>query len=159
MKYKIRKATIEDLKTVQELNEKLCLKENKEFDSTIIPNYSLTEEGRADFEKCITGEFSITFVVEVEGKVVGYITGGIQEVEDYRNIKYICDLGSMWVDEKYRSEGIGKEFVKEFEKWCKDKNISRLKVTASVQNKKGINFYKREGFEDYDVVLEKFLMD
>ncbi|MCK5285892.1 MAG: GNAT family N-acetyltransferase [Candidatus Pacebacteria bacterium] len=157
MEYKIRKAAIGDLRIIQGLNEKLCIKEYKEFDNTIISNYSLTEEGKRGFEKCITSETSVTFVTENKRKIIGYITGGIKEAEDYRDIKYICDLGSMWVDEEYRGKGIGKEFFKKFEKWCKDKKVFRLQVTASTQNEKGINFYKREGFEDYDIVLEKDL--
>ncbi len=155
MKYEIKRATIKDLEVVRRLNEKLCIKEHKEFDSSIISNYSMTEKGKESFERCITADASITLIVEVDDRTVGYLTGGIQEAEDFRNIKYICELGSMWVDEEYRSEGIGKKLVGEFEKWCKKKDVSRLRVVVSAQNEQGIRFYKKEGFEDYDLVLEK----
>lgn len=101
--------------------------------------------------------FECTLIVDADDKTVGYLTGGIQKAEDYRNIKFTCELTSMWVDEDYRSRGVGKKLIEEFEKWCKEKSILRLRVVASAQNKQGINFYKREGFEEYNLTLEKNL--
>ncbi len=154
---KIRKATIKDLETIQKLNTKLCTKECEEFDGTLVPDYPLTEEVKGKLEKRILGDLSAVFVVEVENKIIGYIVGGIQKDENYRNVKNICGLGGFWVDEEYRNEGVGSKLFEEFQRWCENKDTSRLQVTVSSQNLKAIKFYKKEGFEKYDVVLEKVL--
>ena len=45
-----RKATIQDVEKIQLLNKELCVKENKEFDPTINPEYSLSESGKKYFK-------------------------------------------------------------------------------------------------------------
>ncbi len=61
----------------------------------------------------------------------------------------------MFVLEECRSLGIGRELHEAFMNWCKDNNAKKIKVVASANNKKAIGFYRREEFEDYDLVLEK----
>jgi len=92
-----------------------------------------------------------------DNKVVGYIIGGITYVEYYRNIDIIAEAESMFILEENRGSGVGKKLLQEFTKWCKHKNVNRVKAVASSQNKRAIEFYRREGFEDYDLVLEKDL--
>ncbi len=50
-----RKATIQDVEKIQLLNKELCVKENKEFDPTINPEYSLSESGKKYFKWRIEG--------------------------------------------------------------------------------------------------------
>lgn len=155
MEYKIRKAGVEDLESVQNLSAKLCVDENRKFNPTAIPDFYLTDKGKEGLRRCIAGDFSAIFVAEIDGKIIGYLAGGVQEAEKCRNIKYLCELGSLWVDDEYRSKGIGKELVKEFEKWCREKKVSRLSVDTSAGNERAIEFYRKEGFEDYELILEK----
>lgn len=155
MKYIIRKATINDLDSIVNLNHKLCQKEFKEYDPTINPDYSITDKGKEDFKKDLTKENSIGFVVEDDNKIIGYVIGYFYKGESYRNVDQIGEIGNMWIDDEYRSQGIGKEFIENLEKWFKEKNVKRIKVVATFQNQKAIDFYKREGFKEYEVIFEK----
>lgn len=42
----------------------------------------------------------------------------------------------------------------EFKKYCKEKNMQNIKVTASAKNSRAIQFYMKNGFEDYNVTLK-----
>jgi ribosomal protein S18 acetylase RimI-like enzyme len=63
----------------------------------------------------------------------------------------------MWVEERYRSQGIGKRLMDELEVWAREKGTKRMRVIASHKNERTIKFYKREGFGAYDLILEKDL--
>ena len=153
----IREAKIEDLEVIQNFNNKLCAKENREFDPTINPEVATTESGKEYFKESIESDTKITLVAEDNDEIIGYIVGGIEEVSDYRNITNICEAENMWVDEKYRSQGIGKQFMNKLELWAREKGINRMRAIASYKNEKAIKFYKREGYSEYDLILEKDL--
>ena len=59
----------------------------------------------------------------------------------------------MLVDDKYRGLGVGKQLINQFKEYCKSKNIINLKVVASAKNKNAIDFYRKQGFTDFDVTL------
>lgn len=157
MEIKIREAKIEDLKAILDLNHKLCEKENKEFDDTIDPNYPYTQHGTEEFKENIENDNALTLVAEDNGKIIGYLSGGVAEVEDYRTVKDIYEAWSVWVEEEYRSKGIGADFFQRFESWSKQRGAKRIKAVVSAQNERAIKLYKKGGFEDYDVVMEKSL--
>jgi len=153
----IRKATIEDLRIIQELNNKLCKRENIDFDSTVNPEFANSDGGLSYFKNALASDENLALIAEDANTPIGYIVGGIEKVGDFRNIPNLCEVDNMWVDEKYRSQGIGKQFMNELEIWAKNKGVRRMRVVASYKNEKGINFYKREGFDEYDLILEKDL--
>ena|SRR3989344_3576827 len=152
-----RKAALNDLKSIQKLNFELCKKEFKEFDNTINYKYALQKKGADYFKKRITRKDGFAFVALDENKIIGYIVGGIADIEDYRNIKKLGEAENMIIDESYRGKGIGSMLFKEFIAWCKSKKIHRVKVVISATNKKSIDFHKKMGFSDYNVTLEKII--
>jgi len=155
MDYKIREATIEDLESIIFLNQKLCEKEYGEFDKTIDPNYSTTKTGREYFSERLKTDNAIKLVAEDDGKIVGYFIGAIVEVEDYRTIDNLGEGENMFIEPEYRNNGIGTEFMKGFESWCLEKGVKRLRHVVSAENTQAIKLYKKLGFKEYDVTLEK----
>ena len=49
----------------------------------------------------------------------------------------------MLIKENCRGYGIGKKLINSFKNYCKENNISNVKVTASYKNHDAINFYKK----------------
>lgn len=158
MEYEIRKAKIEDLKRIQELNKKLCVKEFEEFDDTVDPNYPMTQKGEEYFKKRIENNENGFSLVATDGeKIIGYFIGGINKMDDYRILDKIGEGETTFVEEEYRGKGIGTQFMSMFEGWAKEKGIKRLRYIASSRNENAIKLYKKLGCEEYDVVLEKVL--
>ena len=153
----IRKATIDDLQKIQELNLKLFEKEYKEYDPLLNLNWTFGKEGTEYFKNRILKEDGCVLVALVDNEIVGYLCGGIREAEKYRNLPIVAELENMFVLEKFRSKGIGTQLVNECVKWCKAKNVGKIRVEASAPNKKAIKFYRSNGFKDYTLVLERDL--
>lgn len=153
----IRKASVQDLEIIQKMNNNLCKKEHADFDSTVNPVFATTQGGLSYFKEILESENSIAFLAEDEGSPIGYIAASIQQVGSFRTIPNMCEVDNMWVDEEYRSKGMGKQLMNKVESWAFDKGVKRMRVIASFDNRKGIDFYKREGFGEYDLILEKDL--
>ncbi len=151
----IRKATIADLQTILDFNTKLCTKEHKEFDPTINPNFPATERGISYFKRTIEDNDRSIFIAEVGEKSVGYIAGGLEPVGAFRLISNMCEVDNMWVDEEYRSHGVGTQLMDMMTTWAREKGTKRMRVVASFGNNRAIDFYKKKGFGELDVILER----
>ena len=148
----IRKATVKDLKGVLRLSLELFRKEYREFDKTLDPNW-LLREGAKFFRKRITKRNSFVEVVEHEKRIVGYLAGGItKRAPARRKLKY-ADLGSIFIEKKFRNKGLGRILVRDFINWCRKNNVNYVSVKPSAKNKVGVNFYRKCGFEDLELKL------
>ena len=146
----VRKANLEDLNAIQELNNNLFELEFNNFDDTLKVGWPFEKEGKEYFENMLNSE--IVFVAEVQEKIVGYLAGSICEEVSYITETF-AELDNMCIDDKYRRFGIGTMLMDEFKKYCKEKNMQNIKVTASVKNCRAIQFYMKNGFEDYNITL------
>ncbi len=156
MKFKVKSATINDLKKIQELNLLLFEKEYAEFDETLNCKWTFSKEGTEYFKNRINKNDGCVFVACSENEIVGYLAGGlISNKENYRVIPKSAEIENMFIADKHRRMGIGTKLYQLFVDWCKAKEVKRLRVTASAQNKGGINFYRKNGFTYYDLTLEK----
>lgn len=147
----IRKANITDINAIQELNHKLFELEYKNFDDTLKVGWSLGKDGEEYFTSMINND--IVFVAEYEDKIVGYLAGNICEQISYITESF-AELDNICINEIYRNMGVGTLLIDEFKKYCKNQNIENIKVTASAKNSKAIQFYLKNGFEDYNVTLK-----
>lgn len=146
----IRCANLSDVELIQNLNYKLFELEKKNYDSTLVLDWPLSEEGKKYFEDLINNEYVI---IALKGEdVTGYLAGSINEKGAYELIQY-GEINNMLVDDKYRGLGIGKQLINKFKEYCKSNNITNLKVVASSKNKNAIEFYRKQGFNDFDITL------
>jgi GNAT superfamily N-acetyltransferase len=75
-----------------------------------------------------------TFVVEVENGLAGMI--GVRSGMGYERDGILVQIIDLVVDERFRGKGIGKKLVECADKWAKDKNATRLIVTAAIHRTK-----------------------
>lgn len=150
----IRKATLKDLQTIQQLNHMLFILESEKFDDTLITDWPLSAYGEEYFKTAI--ENDIVLVSIVDDKIVGYIIGSLNTEGTYNNMKQ-AELNNMYVCEEYRSMGIGTELFNQLKKICIQNSIQEIKVVADYKNIKGINFYKNNGFEEAEITLKQKL--
>lgn len=146
----IRKANLDDVNIIQHLNNELFKLEKENYDSTLVSDWPLTEEGRLYFEDLVENHFVI--VATLNEEVVAYLAGSINDKGSYEKIQY-GEINNMLVTDKCRGLGIGKLLVDEFKNYCKENNIENLKVEASAKNINAINFYQKNGFENFNVTL------
>ena len=149
-KVEIRQATINDLSRIQELNNDLFKLEKENYDPTLVSDWPLSADGKEYFGDLILNHYVI--VATINNNAVAYLAGTINEKGSYEEIAY-GEINNMLVTEQCRGLGIGKQLIDEFKEYCKRNNINNLKVEASAKNLNAINFYKRNGFEDFNVTL------
>ncbi|MES2314414.1 MAG: GNAT family N-acetyltransferase [Patescibacteria group bacterium] len=149
------KASIADLEAIQRLNQELCAKEHNEFDSTINPDYALSEPGVEYFKSRIESSDGCALIAKEGDEYVGYLIGGMAAPEDYRTIKSAAELENMYVKDSMRGKGIGGKLVQQFEDWCKEKGVEVIRVVASAENAAAIKFYEAHGAKPVSLTLEK----
>jgi diamine N-acetyltransferase len=153
----IRKANLSDLKDIQMLNHLLFEKEYKEYDKLLNLKWTYGPQGTNYFKNKLSRPDNAGFVAVINKKVVGYIVGEITRAERYRNLPKIAEIDNMLVLEAYRGKGIGTLLYNTFLKWCNDEKVKIIRVQATAQNIQAINFYRKNGFNDYTLVLENNL--
>lgn len=147
---KIRRAGIEDLEIIRRLNNSLFDLEKENYDSTLVRNWPLTEEGKDYFSDMIDNHYVV--VSEINDEIVGYLAGMINDKGSYEEVQY-GEINNMLVKDGYRGYGVGKLLINDFKDYCKVNGINNLKVTASYKNRNAIEFYSRNGFEEFDLTL------
>lgn len=95
----------------------------------------------------------IVFVGVDGNSVVGYLAGSVNIQSSYVT-KSLAEIDNMFIMEDYRRTGLGTMLINEFKKYCSDKGIQEIKVTASAKNSNAISFYKKNGFEDFETTLK-----
>lgn len=146
----IRNADLKDLEIIQKLNNELFDLELKNYDTTLVKDWAISNEGKEYFEDLINNHF--VMVALLDDEIVGYLAGTINEKGSYENIQY-GEINNMFIKDSCRGYGVGKALVNEFKMYCKSKGINDLIVTASAKNKNAINFYKKNGFEEFNLTL------
>lgn len=147
----IRKVTIDDLEVIQQLN-KLLFEYERRFGDTFNLGWPYSEDGINYFKERINKD-GLVLVAEVDKKLVGYICGTILNLS-YRSVNPIAELENMFVLEEFRGRGIGSSLLNEFIRVTKENGAKKFKVIAIFQNKKAVDFYKKNRFKDFEHVLE-----
>lgn len=143
----IRRANIDDLRKIQELNNELFDLELNSCDYTLVKDWPLSIDGEEYFKDLILKDY--VYVCVDEGIVVGYLAGSIVDVSYIKN-KY-AEVNNMCVSDKCRGKGVGHLLLEAFKSDVKDLGIMELRVTASSKNSNARSFYERNDFKEFEV--------
>lgn len=153
MNMHIRRATIEDLKAIQSLSEQLFEYE-KQYTAEYDLAWSFSPAGQKFFTKRLKGRAHVILVAETEGKIVGYISLWIGKLS-WRVANPIVEIENLCVAPSLRGSGIGTALMREVARIAKERRAKRLRVTALSQNDPALHFYRKHGYADVDIILEK----
>ncbi len=107
------------------------------------------------------GRFSVLWVAEFEGQLVGFIVARVKRVPEYLGGVMVGELKDMWVEHAVRRLGIGEQLLRLAIEWCREQNVYSLeaqilvgnapiiKLVESLGMKKEL-FQLRLSWEDYD---------
>jgi GNAT superfamily N-acetyltransferase len=110
-------------------------------------------EGRSYFADLLADAGSVGFLATRDGTTVGYLVGRVAQPTSLRPVR-VAHLESMYVDEPFRSTGVGGRLVERFLDWARANQASRAAVSAFAANHRAIAFYQRNGFEARSLSLE-----
>lgn len=94
-----------------------------------------------------------------DGNVIGYIIGAIWEQSDKNKLEIgphiLGEVLDLYIDEKYRGQGIGSKMLAMMESYFKDNNCDSMWIQVFALNHPAHNLYKKYGFVDREIGMLK----
>jgi len=137
-KLNIREMTEDDIDPIRALDNKLVGKER-----------SITYSDPIEFY--LGGEYAMSFVAEIDGKIVGFVLGRLRDSDT-------AWLQSVAIDPEYRRKGIGNKLVGALIARCRSKGAKTLNTVASWHDWSLLSFLSSLEFSRSEMVdLKKVL--
>lgn len=153
MNIHVRRATIDDLHAIQSLSFTLF-----EYEGAYTKEYDLAWSHSTDAQKYFTKRLKsrsmFILLAQVDEQIVGYVSVCIAKIF-WRMYNPIAEIENLCVDPLYRKKGVGKMLIGEVARIAKTRGAKRLRVTAIAQNDLALHFYRANGYNDVDIILEK----
>ena len=137
----IRQARLDDFEQVSVLLQELIqdpLNDRKNF-----------------FQNALTSETYVGLVAEKDGEIIGFLD--IWHFPDPGHGAVLGIIPSFIVSKNYRKMGIGDRLLEEAVKIAKQRKFREFHVWTENENKIAIDLYKKHGFTNESLVLEREL--
>ena len=80
------------------------------------------------------GRFSVLYVAEHEGQIVGFIIARLKRVPEYLGGVTVGELKDMWVEPKVRRLGIGEKLLRMAIEWCRKQDVYSVEAQILLGN-------------------------
>lgn len=127
-----REATEEDFPAVIAMYDKL-----DGFLREFTYNFPVVENvGEKWFEtfRRTLGRFSVLYVAEYNGEVVGFIIARLKRVPEYLGGVMVGELKDMWVEHSVRRLGIGEVLLRMAIEWCRQQDVYSVEAQILMGN-------------------------
>lgn len=153
-KINIRKCELKDESEFIRLNLKFMeetLSANPYWTTLKMPT---EEEMKNTFREALTMPENISiFVVEVDGKVIGY--ANVWTVYSIWSRGKTLTIDDLYIEEAFRRSGIGESVVKYIFQFAEENGYKRVQLHAELDNEKAHKLYEKLGFTGEEM---KFFM-
>jgi ribosomal protein S18 acetylase RimI-like enzyme len=100
------------------------------------------------------------YLVEYEENIIGYIFGFVADKQSKVNLLEVIPtqlgiIDDLYIDEKYRSKGIGTFLMDKMEKYLKDQGCDSLWLEVFAPNVNAHKYYRKLGFMDREIGMLK----
>lgn len=143
---------IETVKTKAEAIEcdklltKLIISESK-YDSNLKKDYIVKNY----FENKYSNKDNILIVAKTDEKtIIGYAYCKITTSEDGPTINHIALLDGLYVDEKYRNQGVATQLIQKAKEWSKDIGAKIFEINVATSNTNAFELYSKLGFGEVE---------
>lgn len=113
---------------------------------------------KLDMEKVRKQNGKIYLYIE-DNVAIGIIIGIIEEKEEIDKLTNDCaktgSILELVVKNDIRGNGIGKLLLGKIEQFFKDVDCKRINIEVFGPNKKGLNFYEKNGYITRDIIVSK----
>jgi len=150
----VRKATKKDLPVLMEFMNGLVEAE-RPMDPTIKDGHVVYY----DLSEIMSNEESDLFVVELNNELVASGYAKIKDDRPYLKHKKQGYLGFMFVPKKHRGNGYNKLIMDALLKWCKNRNISEIRLDVYEDNPSAIRAYEKAGLKKHLITMRMNLND
>lgn len=99
------------------------------------------------FENNVRSINKIALVAEEDGEIIGFLMGAIQKRPPVLKTTHQAFLSDAAVHLDKRSNGVGEQLLSAFVKWAKEKGMKYIILNVVPENKIGLNFWQKHGFQ------------
>ena len=146
IKIQVREADIKDLPALENLIAELfSTLDNKDNIELQIASENL--------EKLINDSNSTILVAEIDDTIVGFLNFSIRQT--IMHIGPSCLIDEIIVTENYRALDVGRELIMTAVDKSKRFDCCEIEVSTEFDNATAIEFYKKLGFRERGILLEK----
>lgn len=144
-----RELPIEEIDKIKPLWEKIK-----------IHHYERATVFKADFEKVTfserkrkisMGKKEVRIIVAQDGntsQIVGYCLSSISQDD-------VGEVDSLYIEEKFRRLGIGKELMRRTLEWFNENGIQEIIIALALGNEEALPFYEQFGFAPRTYILKQ----
>lgn len=155
----IRRATMDDLPTVTELNHALAL-EDAVGDPFIDRSWA-AQGGGESVRRVVQASqqrdsWECCWVAVMGDDVVGFLEGGWKDRAPWRPAK-ATEVRGVFVKEPFRGRGVGRSLVSEFVRWSEEQRAEAVELGVFFSNKRAIAFYQNLGFSPTLMTMERVM--
>lgn len=101
--------------------------------------------------KLSSGKKEIRIIIALDGntsQIVGYCISSISK-EDFG------EVDSLYIDEKFRRFGIGKELMSRSLEWFNENGLKDIIISVALGNEEALPFYEKFGFAPRTYILKR----
>lgn len=145
----IRKAQKRDLDSLTSMSYEL-----EKFHQRLSPKFFLSVNNnfkasmKKVFNSFLRSPLKIILVAEVNGQVVGYISGQITTKKSPQfKVRTVGAIYELFVQEKFRKQGVAQRLMTELCAWFKSKKVGQAEVTVTITNERAKRLYFKQGFK------------
>lgn len=80
------------------------------------------------------GRFSVLYVAEYRGEIVGFIVARVKRVPEYLGGVMVGELKDMWIEHEVRRLGIGEKLLRMAIEWCRAQGVYSVEAQILVGN-------------------------
>ena len=94
-----------------------------------------------------------TSIARINKNIVGYITYYEKQRQCFYEIASIGEISGLYVSEKYRNKGIGKQLIENAMKFFRARRIQYYSLLISINDTKGIEYFKKNGMYANNMIM------
>lgn len=112
------------------------------------------EELKKEFEEFAENQNMVSFIIYEDSDPIGFANLSIRyDYVEGCETTPVAYLEGIYVDEKYRNRGYGRDLVKACEDWAKDRDIKEFASDCELSNSDSFAFHKAIGFEEANRII------
>jgi ribosomal protein S18 acetylase RimI-like enzyme len=92
-------------------------------------------------------------VVELDGETVGFIDQWI--IHDFAHGAKLSYIQNLYITSKHRRKGVGSRLLEEIIRSAENKGVLEIHVVTEFENKPSIRLYRKHGFVEESLQLER----
>ena len=93
------------------------------------------------------GRFSVFFVAELDGQVVGFQSARIKRMPPYLGGAIVGETVGKWTEPHARRRGIGKKLVRLVVEWLREQGAHSIETPIPEGNTASLNLFKSLGYK------------